>query len=166
MVHPDKLPQQSQLISIAEQSDFYDAFTFLVAEQGQTPAQVYHAILGQLPMFVRQLMSVRNKLVKPLGFEVQDIQTIPSAEALQVGKGEGLHRVEYLDESEIVCSTSEKHMRVWLSVYKRSAFQFTISTMVETHSTIGKGYLMAIIPFHKLVAIASVRSMLKRVEKR
>lgn len=165
MVQPDKLPQQSQLSPIAKQSDFHDAFTFLVAKQGQTPAQVYHAIFGQLPRFVQQLMSVRNKLVKPLGFQVQDIQAIPSAEALQVGKGEGLHRVEYLDENEIVCSTSEKHMRVWLSVYKRSACQFTISTMVETHSSIGKGYLMAIIPFHKLVAIASIQSMLTRSEK-
>lgn len=77
MVQPDKLPQQSQLSPIAKQSDFHDAFTFLVAKQGQTPAQVYHAIFGQLPRFVQQLMSVRNKLVKPLGFQVQDIQAIP-----------------------------------------------------------------------------------------
>lgn len=52
-------------------------------------------------------------------------------------------------------------MQVWLSVFKHSECQFTVSTMVATRSTLGKYYLKAVIPFHKIVAMASVRAMLK-----
>lgn len=109
-------------------------------------------------------MSLRNQIVEPFGFKVQEIQSLPSAELLKTSKGEGLHQVEHLDDQEIICSSAEKHMQVWLSVVKRSERQFTLSTMVATHSAIGKAYLNVVIPFHKVVAMASVRAMLKNVQ--
>ena len=161
MVKPDKLPQGSKLVSKVHQTDFCDALTFVISEEGMSPAQVYVAIFGQLPSFVQQLMSIRNRIVKPFGFKVQDVQILQSVESLKTREGEGLHQVKHMDEQEIICSSEEQHMQVWLSVFKHSERQFTISTMVSTRSTVGKYYLKAVIPFHKIVAMASVRAMLK-----
>ena len=84
-------------------------------------------------------------------------------EDLRQGQGIGLHQVELLSDTEIICTSEDKHMQVSLSVVKLAPGRFTLSTLVNTRTWIGYAYLLAIIPFHKLIAAASIRAMLKRV---
>tara|TARA_Y100001956_G_scaffold43261_1_gene42199 strand:- start:866 stop:1396 length:531 start_codon:yes stop_codon:yes gene_type:complete len=160
------IPTCSRLAGRQDKRGFSDSLSFYLADLERSPAQVYVDIFGHLPAFVEALLAVRNRLVEPLGFAVSKREEGLSAEQLEQGCTPGLHQVEWLSESEIICTTRDKHMQVSLSVLKSGPGQFTLSTLVNTYSWIGYSYLFVIIPFHKVIALASVRSALHRATLR
>lgn len=166
MARFDTLPEHSALITRRAQCDFCDAVSFVLpdAEPAWQPDQVYAEVFARLPGFVERMMLLRNALVKPLGFRVQPVGLAVSLAELRAGQGSGLHQIDILTENEIVCTSEELHMQVSLSVYRRTPREFTLSTMVTTHSRLGYWYLQAIIPWHKVIAMASVRQMVRRME--
>ncbi|MFN3015403.1 DUF2867 domain-containing protein [Vibrio coralliilyticus] len=158
-----ELPAQSALVGRLKKRGFCDALSFEIPDQQRSPSQVYVDVFGHLPNIVETLMALRNRLVAPLGFAASAERMTLQVEDLRLGQGIGLHQVELLSDTEIICTSEDKHMQVSLSVVKRAPGRFTLSTLVNTRTWIGYAYLVAIIPFHKLIAAASIRAMLKRI---
>jgi hypothetical protein len=158
------IPDTSGLKGRQRRRGFSDALSFEISDQQRSPSQVYIDVFGHLPLIVQKLMALRNRLVAPLGFAISASKIELSVEDLQHGQGVGLHKVEMMTDGEIICTTQDKHMQVSLSVVKHAPGQFTLSTLVNTYSWVGYLYLLVIIPFHKLIALGSVRSMLNRVK--
>lgn len=159
------VPAHSQLSGRQNKRGFSDSLSFSLDDPNLSPAQVYVNIFGQLPAVVTAMMALRNRLVRPLGFAVSSEPKVLSVELLEQGKSDGLHQVEWLSDEEIICTTQDRHMQVSLSLLKSGEGQFTLSTLVNTHTWIGYGYLLVIIPFHKVIALASVRSAIKRAKR-
>ncbi|EHA1124079.1 DUF2867 domain-containing protein [Vibrio navarrensis] len=162
-IHSVPLPSQSALFGRQQKRGFSDALRFQITDTNRTPSEVYVDVFGHLPKSVEKLMALRNALVKPFGFAISAGKVALNAQELREGEGIGLHHVESLSRDEIICTTEDKHMRVSLSIVKHAPGQFTLSTLVNTHTWIGYLYLLAIIPFHKVIALGSLRSMLNRV---
>lgn len=158
------IPSQSRLFGQQKKSGFSDSLSFTLTDQDRSPAQVYVDIFGRLPEFVETLMTLRNWLVKPLGFAVSPRSELLTVEMLEQQYAHGLHHVEWLSEEEVICTSEDAHMQVSLSLLKTECGRFTLSTLVNTNSLIGRGYLMAIIPCHKVIALACVRAALARIE--
>ncbi|KHT49458.1 DUF2867 domain-containing protein [Vibrio sinaloensis] len=158
------IPSKSRLFARRKKHGFSDSLSFTLIDQDRSPAEVYIDIFGRLPQFVETLMALRNRLVKPLGFAVSPRSEALTVEMLEQQCTNGLHRVEWLSEEEVICTSEDKHMQVSLSLLKTDAGHFTLSTLVNTNSLVGRVYLMAIIPFHKVIALASVRGALSRLE--
>lgn len=158
------VPAHSQLSGRQTKRGFSDSLSFSLDDPHLSPAQVYVNIFGQLPAVVTAMMALRNWLVRPLGFAVSPEPAVLSVELLEQGKSDGLHQVEWLSDEEIICTSQDRHMLVSLSLLKSGLGQFTLSTIVNPHSWLGYIYLLAIIPFHKVIALTSVRSAIKRAE--
>lgn len=157
------IPLHSALHGKLQKRGYQDAFEFNLSDHALTPQQVYLHIFGRLPKAVEVLMALRNRIVKHFGFATSVENTELKMEDLQPGKGQGLHKVELLTPNEIICTSHDKHLQVSISVYKQQNDHFVLSTLVNTHTVLGYGYLLAIIPFHRVIAANSIRFMLKRL---
>ena len=160
-----ELPTQSALQGRLQKCGYQDAFEFTLLDAERTPQGVYFDIFGHLPKIVEVLMALRNRIVKRLGFATSIENSTLTLDDLQLGKGRGLHKVERVNQDEIICTSHDRHMQVSISVYKLRKGHFVLSTLVNTHTLLGYGYLLAVIPFHKVIAAASIRVMLKRLNK-
>lgn len=159
-----EIPNQSQLSHHSPEASFSDSFGFVVADELRSPQQVYLDIFGHLPAWIERLMRLRNQIVGVLGFESSPEITPLTLQKLMTNELGGIHQLAYSSEQEIVCTSRDKHIQVSLSVLKLNSGKFVLSTQVDTFTLCGAVYLQAIIPFHKLIAASSIRSMLRREE--
>lgn len=145
-----------------ESGAFYrDSFRVCVSKKGQGAREVYHGIFGHLPRSVQLALKVRNSAVKLIGFSASNTNMGLTIDEIQTGKKAGFLTIEAASDSEVVCGAYEKNMDMWISVLKLSEQEFAISTLVNIKTRAGKVYMAFIKPFHKLVAIYSIRQALK-----
>jgi len=137
---------------------FIDAYRVTVAAIGLDAADAARLMFAQPPGWVGRLMALRNALVTPFG--------------LKTGLGADDHRerigifpIESATPSRVVLGLEDKHLdfRVVVAVAGKGAIsEVTATTLVRLHNLLGRLYLTAILPFHKMI----VRSLLKSVTTR
>lgn len=155
------IPPDSYLCAKEQEPLYTDAFEFIGAKS-QSIQAVYVGIFGVLPKWIVALMQLRNAMVKPFGFPVeQQIQMAPSLEAFDVGAKAGFLTIEHIDSSEVVAAAYDKHMDLWISVMEISKQVYRVSTLVNLKTRRAKIYMGLIKPLHKLVAKQSIISAAK-----
>lgn len=127
---------------------FADAFMLVVDNQKLDAASAARRVLGRSPAWVRQLMSLRNLIVKPLGLRAPKVDE-PDARTI------GPFPVISASPERMVLGFDDRHLdfRVLVDVADMGAGRqsVTTSTLVKTHNTFGRLYLAIVKPFHRII---------------
>lgn len=143
---------------------FADAYAVVLPPGAPTPAAALaYALLGQGPAWLRQLMRLRDALVRPLG--LRTFPPRPAAPALPLVPGAqfGPFRVLCVTPAEVVLGQDDRHLDFRVSVrLEPGAARAVVTTTVRCHNTLGRLYFALIRPFHRRVVPALLRRGLSR----
>ncbi len=135
-------------------ANFIDAYRVRVAASHLDAVEAARAMLARAPGWAERLMALRNALVAPIGLKTD------------AGPGDrreriGIFPIESATGSRVVLGFDDSHLdfRVVVDVAAAgSGSEMTATTLVRQHNLLGRIYLTAILPFHKLI----VRAMLSQ----
>jgi hypothetical protein len=154
------LPQHDALDTRAVAPYFRDALQAKVERSELTPSQLQHAIFNHFPTWLNTLMSIRNRIVKVFGFNVDKTGMSSSKLELEVGDQAGFLTVIEKSDNEIISIADDKHMTFYLSV-KKLGGSVVVSSLVNQKTLIGRVYVNAILPFHYFIARIVINNALK-----
>lgn len=129
-------------------ASFADAFMLVVDNQKLDASSAARRVLGRSPGWIRQLMGLRNALVKPFGLRAPKAYNSDSRTI-------GPFPVISTSPERMVLGFDDRHLdfRVLVDVKDigdgRQAV--TTSTLVKTHNAFGRFYLAVIKPFHRII---------------
>jgi len=157
---PAPLPSRSAIIHVYKSVDLADAFTIrLPATASSEPEVLARFIFAHQPSWIGMLMGVRDRIVACFGLKTgKQLATLGSgATAERVG----IFKVYSRNETEIVLGEDDRHLDFRVSVLcshtPGAETRLTVSTVVHCHNLLGRTYLLAIAPFHRMVVKASLR---------
>ena len=161
-VRPVALPTQSSVIGFYESTNLADAFEIRIpCGTSRDPDVLWRFVMSHQPSWVRWLTGFRDAIVACFGLKTARRLTTLSDEAH--GERLAFFKVYGRTESEIIVGEDDKHLDFRLSVLRSPDVsptlggRLTISTVVHCHNLLGRAYLFAIAPFHRLVVKASLR---------
>jgi len=137
-------------------AQFIDAYRIEVDGGTLDAREVARRMFERTPRWVDALLNLRNRIVAPLGLKTS------GAGEPATGGMIGLFPVVSETPERLVAGFNDAHLdfRVVVDVTAAKAGQqITATTLVRTHNRLGRAYLAAILPFHRVI----VRSLLRRV---
>jgi hypothetical protein len=141
-------------------ADWADRFTLGLPVDGLTAREAARLALEYPPRWVRLLMALRNALVAPLG--LKGAAAGKQSSETEIG---GFPLVSASDD-RVVLGFDDRHLdfRIVIDVRqdRPSGQTLSVMTLVHRNDLLGRVYLAAIMPFHKLI----VRTMLSGVGRR
>lgn len=158
------IPQSSKILTALPRFHFSDAYQVVLSKPDITPQQIYEAVFNHPPAWVGPLFAVRGWVAKLFGLKHLPIDFQQRAETTHpyvVGERAGLFSVQSTEPWELILGDNDSHLDFRLSIYKTRAGtteMVTVSTIVQIHNTVGRLYMTAIKPFHRMLA----KSMLQR----
>lgn len=141
---------------------FHDSYRVPLARQGLSIVEIFFALFGHTPRWMKALLIVRNTVARWCGLEAPTVDEIlkPAMRAsYAVGNKIGPWPIFFISDEEIVAGRNNKHLDFRLSVLRTrdgDAESVVVSTVCSVHNLAGKIYLFFIAPFHR----TGVRSLL------
>ncbi|NVD40947.1 DUF2867 domain-containing protein [Ensifer sp. HO-A22] len=130
------------------EADWADRFELALNGKGLTAIEAAERSLGNSPSWVSGLLALRNRLVSVVGLKT---------EAPSPGKYGliGPFPVLSQNDDEVVLGFNDAHLdfRIVVDVRAGSAVNQIVgmTTLIRRHSTLGRVYLAAVMPFHKVI---------------
>ena len=138
-----------------QDGDFLDSQIAPIADLSLHAADIAIITFFTMPKWILGLLWLRNALVRPLGIKTDEGQDYapPTREDLVAGCYKGMFAIDFVSEDEITFGTNDGHLDFRVSVMKtrEPAGHAAISTWVHPHNWLGRAYLVAVYPFHKLI---------------
>ena len=134
---------------------FHDCYRAPLARPELGIVDIFFAVFGHKPLWIKLLLVARNVVAKRSGLETPTVAEIMSPEikdGYHVGDKIGPWPIFSIDANELVAGRDNRHMDFRLSVLKQidgergSVF---VSTVCNVHNIYGKLYLRLIVPFHR-----------------
>jgi hypothetical protein len=141
------------------QADWADCYQLDIPENNLSAIDAAKLALGHFPLWVRLLMRLRNIVVAPFGLKLTADHLPGTIEMV------GPFPVLSLSAEQVVLGFNDLHLdfRVIVDVANRSGRQtISVATLVRRKIMLGRIYIAAITPFHRLIVIA----MLSRLGRR
>jgi hypothetical protein len=137
-----------------ESAWFKDSYQARLSNQSLGVTDLFEAVLGHHPGWVRVLLLMRNRLAGWAGLEVPPDTAIRRFErkpCYVVGDTIGPWPIFALTETELIAGRNNKHLDFKVSILKLDAPlpSVAISTICNVHNRFGKAYLFVIAPFHR-----------------
>ena len=159
---PVTLPAHSGIARVYSSVQLADAYAIrLPPGASHDPEVLARFMFAHQPAWIDLLMRVRDTIVAWFGLKTgKHLATLADAE--RAGRV-GIFKVYSRSATEIVVGEDDKHLDFRVSVLCAGAAaaeigaQLTVSTVVHCHNRLGRTYLLAIAPFHRLVVKASLR---------
>jgi hypothetical protein len=145
-------------------ADFHDCYRAPLARRELPIVEIFFALFGHTPLWMKLLLIVRNAAARRFGLEaptVGEIMKPTVGSEYRVGEKIGPWPIFYIGDNEIVAGRDNKHMDFRLSVLRAvdgDAMSVVVSTICNVHNVFGKIYLFFIVPFHR----HGVRSLISR----
>jgi Protein of unknown function (DUF2867) len=135
-------------------AQYVDAYSMTVDDLALDARRAAERMMARGPRWIEALLALRNHLVAPLGLKA----------AVPAGTGDtiGIFPIVSETSARLVAGFNDRHLdfRVVVDVANSvQGRQVTTTTLVLTHNLLGRTYLAAILPFHRLIA----RTMLRQV---
>ena len=136
-------------------ADFRDSYRVPLARSELRVVEIFFALFGHTPLWMKFLLIVRNAAARLAGLEAPTVGEImkPTARSeYRVGEKIGPWPIFFIGDNEIVAGRNNKHMDFRLSVLKATdgdAMSVVVSTICTVHNVFGKIYLFLIVPFHR-----------------
>jgi hypothetical protein len=137
-------------------AQFSDAYGVRVADAGIDARQAAVRLLGSSPGWVSALMRMRNAAVAPFGLKR------PGWTRANAARSIGIFPVVSESPERIVLGFDDKHLdfRIVVDVVTvDGGRRVRLTTVVRTHNALGRVYLAAVLPFHRVI----VRALLRRL---
>jgi Protein of unknown function (DUF2867) len=144
--------------------DFHDSYRVPLSHPGLGMAEIFFAVFGHTPLWMKAMLIVRNALARLAGLEAPTVTEIMKPQVrdiYRVGDKIGPWPVFFVGENEIIAGRDNKHMDFRLSVLKvmrGDAADVVVTTVCSVHNLFGRIYLFLIVPFHR----AGVQRLLSR----
>jgi Protein of unknown function (DUF2867) len=135
---------------------FHDSYRAPLTRPELGIVDIFFALFGHTPLWMKLLLIVRNKAAGLFGLEVPTVGEIMKPEvrcAYRVGEKIGPWPIFFIGDSEIVAGRNNRHMDFRLSVLKAmdgDTMTVVVSTICTVHNAFGKIYLFFIVPFHRI----------------
>jgi len=150
------IPVESKLDRGFVDASFYrDSYRIPLSRVGARPTDLFFAIFGNRPRWMKWMMILRNGVVSLFGLEVASVAEImaPQRRAhYEVGDKIGAWPIYLLTENELVVGRDNKHLDFRLSILRTpgSPREFvSVSTVCVVHNLFGRAYLLFVLPFHE-----------------
>lgn len=133
---------------------FTDSYQAPLNTPALSVTDLFEAVLGHSPEWIKTLLIVRNRIAGWAGLDVPADATIRSFEGradYAVGETIGPWPIFHLSKTELIAGRDNRHLDFRLSVLKLDGPAPTVafSTLCTVHNMAGKIYLFFILPFHK-----------------
>jgi uncharacterized protein DUF2867 len=155
-VKPREIKPEVDRDSVLAGAQFADAFQITVADANLNARGAAERMFSRSPRWVEMLLGLRNMIAAPAGLKTS-------------GEGEpntggviGLFPVLSETPDRLIAGFDDHHLdfRVVVDVAPEDGNRkVTTTTLVLTHNRLGRLYLAAILPFHRLIA----KSLLRQV---
>lgn len=160
------LPAESRIAALFPGADLADAFAVPLpaGASGRPIEDLAEAVLGNPPVWLRSLLAVRDGVMVRFG-----VKTTAMLRARAVGSGAA--RVNFFPilsqtADEIILGEDDRHLDFRASILVRDRSgggqELVMTTVVHCHNRLGRAYLRAILPFHRLVVTSSLRRAVRR----
>lgn len=156
IVSPCAIPPSSALDrALIERAYFWDSYRARLAHRPATMVDIFFALFGHHPGWIKALLIVRNKVAGWGGLEAPTVSEIvdPSRKThYAVGDKIGPWPIFVLADDELIAGRDNKHLDFRLSLLRvddGGAPSVVVSTICTVHNLFGRIYLAFIIPFHK-----------------
>lgn len=135
-------------------SDSYEKFN--CDPRSCCAVSAFSTLAKATPKWMDILIPVRNVFVRPLGLKplrhFSYTEENKSIESYKVGDKISFFQVLEVHEKEVILEVNDKHMHVRISLMRCSENNSAIySTVVHTHSLLGKAYMLFELPAHKWI---------------
>jgi len=136
-----------------EHAWFRDSYRAQLANHPEAGVvDIFHAVFGHHPAWIKWVLVARNRLARWAGLEVAEARDILHHEARSsyaVGDRIGPWPIFALGDRELIAGRDNGHLDFRLSLLKTQPREVTITTFCQVHNRFGKVYLFFIVPFHK-----------------
>ena len=146
-----------------EPFDYCDSFSLDLAEEVETIDTLISAFFSTMPLWIRTLVKIRNRLAKILALKVDNTQDLVPNSPYVIGQKFGFFTLYSLDEDEVIMGEQDRHLdfKVSLLINEVQRKEISIATVVTYHNLLGKVYFFVVKPFHKII----VKSILKKMKR-
>lgn len=151
------IPAGSRLAdSFAPHGWFQDTHRAPLTVWHDTMPELFFAIFGHHPSWMKTMLIVRNRLAARWGLEVpgdDEILAPAVRSSYAVGERIGPWPIFALEHDEIIAGRDNRHLDFRVSVLRqrdKGGDTVTVTTVCRPHGLAGKAYLIAIAPFHIL----------------
>jgi hypothetical protein len=140
---------------LAGNSHFEDSYRAPLADPERGVTDIFIAVFGHKPLWIKLLLIARNAAARIAGLEVPTVAEIMNPEFkpdYRVGEKIGPWPIFFLGENEIVAGRNNTHIDFRVSVLKSvegEGASIVVSTVCTVHNVFGKIYLFVIGPFHR-----------------
>src|SRR4030088_818907 len=144
---------------------FHDSYRAPLARPELRIVDIFFALFGHTPLWMKLLLIARNAAARLAGLEVPtggEIMKPTVRRQYCVGEKIGPWPIFFIGDNEIIAGRNNRHMDFRLSVLKAidgDAVSVVVSTICTVHNVFGKIYLFCIVPFHR----NAVRSLMSNV---
>jgi hypothetical protein len=134
---------------------FHDSYRVPLARPQLGMVDIFFALFGHTPPWMKGLLIVRNAAARLFGLEAPtagEIMHPAVRSAYRVGEKIGPWPIFFMSDNEIVAGRNNKHLDFRLSVLKTKdgdGSSVVVSTVCTVHNVSGKIYLFFIVPFHR-----------------
>ncbi len=144
--------------SLLAGAQFADAFRVTISDARLDARAAAMRMFSQSPRWVQMLLDLRNGIVAPFGLKTS------GKDDVKAGGMIGLFPVLSETPGQLIAGFDDHHLdfRVVVDVAPVDGSrdqEVTATTLVLTHNLIGRAYLTAIMPFHRMIA----KTLLKQV---
>jgi hypothetical protein len=161
------LPTESAVTRLYHAPDLADAYAVRLPDNAiDDPELLARFVFAHQAGWVAKLMSVRDALVARVG-----LKTAKQLRAQSAGGSRervDIFRIYTRSAHEIILGENDSHLDFRLSVLQQTRHTrdgrsryLVLSTVVHCHNGLGRVYILAIAPFHRMV----VRSALRRAAR-
>ena len=151
-----EVPPSSALSrDLVQTAYFHDCYRVPLARPGLSIVDIFFALFGHTPFWMKALLIARNAIARRFGLEAPTAVEIlhPTVRAsYHVDDKIGPWPIYFIGEDEIVAGRNNKHLDFRLSVLRvkdGASESVVVSTICSVHNLAGKVYLFFIVPFHR-----------------
>jgi hypothetical protein len=140
----DEAATRPELYNVLPNATFADCY---VVHGTQFPEAIAAArgAFGKAPLWISQLMKMRNALVAPFGLVHEAPKSNPNAI--------GMFPILDVTKQRVVLGLDDRHLDFRVVVELLNAGQsVSLTTLVRPHHVFGRVYLAVIMPFHRIIA--------------
>lgn len=134
---------------------FRDAYRAPLRKQGASMVEIFFAIFGQLPGWLKWALILRNWIASFCGLEAPTAEEIMHPElksSYLVGEKIGVWPIFAITSNELVAGRNNRHLDFRVSVLREfngEQVNVVVSTICTVHNSFGRVYLFFITPFHR-----------------
>jgi hypothetical protein len=150
------LAADASMTQLLPGAQFADTFRIAAGDANLDARQAAERMFLTPPPWIDRLMRLRNAIVAPLGLKTPSHRKAIAANSI------GPFPVITETPQRLVAGFDDRHLdfRVIVDVSGVSpGRQVTATTLVKTHNLLGRAYLAAIMPFHRMIVPAMLRQI-------